>query len=164
PIGTANPLLPYSGVLNPTFTQTYNSWGVQSIIPTPGLSHYESTYVQGAPAGTVSFAAPAMVLNGTRQGHAVNGPHPRTPQTPLPGGGLIIGLPKGNLASPGLTDFLSPAVRFTAQPPLIVVDDSAPLPSPLGLELPVAYLTSGGFTHTAIYSNTQVTLPPGLGL
>ena len=67
-IATANPLLSYVGVLNPTFTQTYNKWGVKMVEPTPALSSYQPGYVQGAPAGSVQFAASTMVLQGTLQG------------------------------------------------------------------------------------------------
>src|SRR5262249_39992568 len=54
-IGSASALRTYTGVLNPTFTQSYNKWGVQQVVATPGLSHYESGYVQGASAGSLSF-------------------------------------------------------------------------------------------------------------
>jgi filamentous hemagglutinin family protein len=43
-IGTANPNLTYIGVLNPTYTQTYDKWGIKEVAPTPGLGHYEPGY------------------------------------------------------------------------------------------------------------------------
>jgi filamentous hemagglutinin len=43
-IGSANPLTSYTGVVNPTLTQSFDKWGVQEVVPTPGLSHYESGY------------------------------------------------------------------------------------------------------------------------
>src|SRR5208283_4072232 len=65
PISTANPLLTYTGVLNPTYTLTYNKWGVQTILPTPGQSQQQSGYVQGQSAGAVQFAASSMALAGS---------------------------------------------------------------------------------------------------
>ena len=164
-IGSASPLLTYTGVLNPTFTQTFNKWGVQDVVATPGLSHYEAGYVQGANAGSLTFAGPSLVLNGTLIGHVDNGTFQRSDATRLSGGTLTIGL-SGGLASQaaiGITDFLSPSVEFTNAPVPVVVDDSVPLP-PATLELPVDYLINGGFTNTAIYSNSRVSLPANLPL
>src|SRR3984957_911983 len=72
-IGSANPLMTYSGVVNPTFTETFDKWGVQSVVSTPGMMHYESGYVQGASACPVQFAAPALAFDGQLLGNAVNG-------------------------------------------------------------------------------------------
>jgi filamentous hemagglutinin family protein len=164
PIATANPNLTYVGVLNPTFSQAYNSWGVKDIQPTPGLSAFQPGYVQGAAAGSIQFAAPAMVLQGGLKGSAQNGLYQRTPATAVAGGTLLLGLPGGvgGSAAP-LPDFLSPAVRFSASPTPIVVADDVPLPAQT-LELPTGYLTSSGFTNTEIYSNYEVTLPSSLPL
>ena len=162
-IGSASPLLTYTGVLNPTFTQTFNKWGVQDVVATPGLSHYEAGYVQGANAGNLTFAAPSMVLNGTLIGHVDNGPFQRTDATRLSGGTLTIGLSAGLTPQALVIDFLSPSVDFTNAPFPVVVDDAAPLP-PATLELPVDYLVNGGFTNTAIYSNSRVSLPANLPL
>jgi filamentous hemagglutinin len=162
-IGSANPLVTYTGVLNPTFTQTFNKWGVQDIVATPGLSHYEAGYVQGANAGSVTLAAPSLVMNGTLIGHVDNGPFQRTAATQLSGGTLTIGLSGGLPGETGPTDFLSPSVEFTNTPVPVVVDDNVPLP-PATLELPVDYLINGGFTNTAIYSNFRVSLPANLPL
>ena len=166
PIATANPLLSYVGVLNPTFSQAYNTWGLKEIIPIPGLSTSQQGYVQGAPAGSVQFAAPAMVLQGTLLGSAINGLYQRTPSTAVSGGHLVIGLPGGvgTSASNPPIDFLSPAIQFTrTNYPIVTSDDSA-VPQPLTLYLPVSYLTSSGFTSTSIYSNYDVTLPAGAPL
>jgi filamentous hemagglutinin family protein len=164
-IGTANPSLSYTGVLNPTFTQTYNKWGVQDILPTPGLSHYESSYVEGAPAGSVSIAAPSVALQGTLIGTATNGALQRA--HPVSGGTLTIGLPGGlsttqTQALQGF-DFLAPSVEFVAEQTPLVVSDNAALP-PQTLQLSTIYLTAGGFTSTKIYSNGGVTLPAGVPL
>lgn len=162
-IGTANPSLPYTGVLNPSFTQTYNKWGVQTIVPTPGLSHYESGYVEGASAGTVSIAAPSIALQGTLIGTATNGALQRA--NPVAGGELIIGLPGGlstSSQSPAL-DNLAPDLEFVVEQTPLVVSDNAALP-PQTMQLSTNYLTAGGFTSTKIYSNGAVTLPAGVPL
>jgi filamentous hemagglutinin len=161
PIATANPLLTYIGVVNPTFSQTYNKWGVQDVLPSPGLSVFQPGYVQGAAAGNVQFAAPTLVLQGSLEGSAVNGLYQRTPATRASGGQLVIGLPGGVGASAAnnLIDYLSPGVRFSTAPTPVVVSDDAPLPSQQLLELPLSYLTGSGFTSTQIYSNYGVTLP-----
>jgi filamentous hemagglutinin family protein len=164
-IGSASPLMTYTGLINPTFTQTYNKWGVQEIVPTPGLSHYESTYSQGAGAGSVQFTAPSMALDGTLQASAVYGPYQRG--APL-GGTLIIG--SGGIVNPtppGATlqqfDYFAPSIEVVTVPIPIVVADTASLP-PQTLQLPAAYLTTDGFTSTQIYSNAAVALPAKLPL
>jgi filamentous hemagglutinin family protein len=164
PIETANPLLDYVGVLNPTFTQTYNTWGVQDVVPTPGLSSYQPGYTQGAPAGSVQFAAPIMVLQGSLQGNVTNGLYQRTPATAAAGGQLIIGIPGGVAGATGNLDYLAPAVRLTVSPTPVVVADDESLTGPQTLELPIAYLTGSGFTSTSIYSDGDVMLPAGTPL
>jgi filamentous hemagglutinin len=166
PIATANPLLTYVGVLNPTFSQTYNSWGVKDVLPTPGLSAYQPGYVQGAPAGSVQIAAPNMVLQGSLLGSAINGMYQRSPSTAVLGGQLIIGIP-GGVGNSGTTpplDYFAPAVQLTTTPTPIIVADDASLPGQLTLDLPVSYLTTSGFTSTKIYSNYGVILPAGTPL
>jgi filamentous hemagglutinin len=166
-IGNANPLLSYSGVVNPTLTQSFDKWGVQEVVPTPGLSHYESGYVQGAAAGTVQFAAPTLVLNGSLQASAVYGPYQRgsfaTGATL--GGTLIIGTPRGlaNVNIDGQVDYFAPAITVSSNPTPIVVADNTSLPQQ-SLQLPASYLTSDGFTNTQIYTNTTFELPAGLPL
>jgi filamentous hemagglutinin family protein len=169
-IGSANPLLTYTGLINPTLTQTYDKWGVQEVVATPGLSHYEATYVQGAAAGSVQFAAPALALDGSLQANASYGPLQRGPFTSgaTLGGTLIIGRPgttaNGNInALTGQTDYFAPPIEITTSPVPIVVGDTISLP-PQTLELPVAYLTADGFTNTQLYSNTSFTLPARLPL
>jgi filamentous hemagglutinin len=157
-IGSANPLLTYTGVINPTFTETNDKFGLQEVIPTPGLSEYESTYVQGASAGGVQFAAPSLLLSGALQATAVSGPYQRS--VPPAGGTLTIGLTKPLVTSGSLDDYLSPSVSFANSPSPIVVADGTPLPN-VTLQVPTAYLTSDGFTNTTIYSNTSITLPAG---
>ena len=98
-IGSASPLMTYSGIVNPTFTQTYDKWGVQEVVPTPGLSTYEPTYLQGSAAGTVQFAAPSLALGGILSATAINGPYQRGA---VLGGTLVVGTPNTATNPPGL--------------------------------------------------------------
>jgi filamentous hemagglutinin len=164
-IGTANPLMAYTGVVNPTFTQTYNKWGVQTVAPTPGLSYYEPGYTQGSSAGSITVAAPVMILDGTLEGQAVNGPFQRSGSSVAAGGTLVLGLQGGlptTVPQPYL-DYLTPAIEFVNQAPQFSALDGAPILSQ-PLQLPVAYLQSGGFQKTVIYGDSSVTIPAGVPL
>ena len=162
-IGTANPLMSYTGVVNPTFTESFDRWGVQSVVPTPGLGHFEPGYVQGAGAGSVTFASPAMALSGALQGRAVNGPYQRSSATMVAGGALTIGVAGGLQSGAAATDFLSPPIVLSGQlVPVSVADDVALTPGPL--YLPASYLSTGGFTDTMLYGNSQVTLAASVPL
>jgi filamentous hemagglutinin len=185
-IETADPTLQYTGVLNPTYTQTFNGFGVQLTGSTPGLGHTDSAYTQGFSAGSISIAAPAMVMQATLVGTAVNGAYQRNPAS-IPaeslaavvanggtvpasgavamasGGTLRIGDPTAPGAADGLPYFYAPAVSFSANPAPVSIADGAPLP-PQPLQLGTDYLTNGGFQQTQIFSDSQVTLPAGLAL
>ena len=163
-IGSASQLLTYTGLVNPTFTQSYNEWGVQTVVPTPGLSHYESGYVQGASAGTIQIAAPSMSLGATLLGSAVTGPYQRGLSAPL-GGTLIIGQAPDIFVntSTEASDFLSPEIDFTSLVSPVVIPDGTPLPTQ-ALQLSTSYLTSDGFSNIQIYGNSRVTIPFGLSL
>jgi filamentous hemagglutinin family protein len=180
-IGTADPSFSYTGVINPTFTQSFNGFGVQITQATPGLGHYQSGYSEGFSAGQVTFAAPSMALQGSLIGTAVNGPYQRTaanipaesligymagkdliPGTIAKGGTLIIGDPTP-VSTGVLPDYFSPAVTFTNNPAPVVVAEGAPLTSGT-LELSPTYITSGGFQQTQIYSDSTFALPTGLPL
>jgi filamentous hemagglutinin len=185
-ISTASPSLAYTGVLNPTYTQAYNGFGVQVTEATPGLGHTESGYVQGFSAGAVTVVSPSIALQGTLVGTATNGIYQRTAaptdsliqymaaQGYIPnnnlvtfdgiatGGTLVIGdstPPNTN----GAPEFYSPAVNFAATVSPAVVAEGAPYTQQT-LDLPISYITSGGFTQTQIYSDSSVTLPAGLPL
>jgi filamentous hemagglutinin family protein len=160
-IGSANPLLTYVGVINPTFTQTYDKWGVQEVVPTPGLSQYEPTYQQGAKAGTVQFAAPSLALDGSLVANSIAGPYQRGSSTL--GGTLIIGEPSAQANGAGLFDYLAPPIQVVTAPTPIVIDDSASLPVQT-LQLPSSYLTGDGFTNFQLTSNTSFKLPASLPL
>ncbi len=156
-IGNANPNQSYSGIVNPTFKSVSNTWGVVSFIPTPGIAHYEAGYTQGASAGTVQFLAPSMVLNGTFMGQAINGPLQRTASTMAAGGQFIVGSP--GAANNNIVDFRAPVVEFTNTTPNIAFADDASLPNPLVLQLPVGFMTNGGFTGVQITSNQRIIVP-----
>jgi filamentous hemagglutinin family protein len=163
-IGSADPLLTYTGVINPTYTQRYDSWGVKDIVPTPGLSTYEPGYVQGAPAGTVQFAGPSLVLQGTLSGSAVTGPYQRgTSVAGALGGTLIVGAPGNVDGVSNKFDYLAPPIQLVATPSPVVVSDTAALPVQT-LQLPASYLTADGFSHIQLESNTTFKLPQGLPL
>ena len=163
-IGSASPLTQYVGLINPSFTQSSSKWGTSTVIPTPGLSEYESSYQQGAAAGSIQFSASSLVLDGTLKGTAINGEYQRTPSTQVSGGTLIVGVPGGvPINNPSETDFFSPAVTLTSAPIPIAVADGTPLPVQT-LELPTSYLTSDGFTDVHVVSNSNITLPAGLPL
>ena len=182
-ISSADPNILYKGVLNPTYTVNYNGFGVQITNPTPGLGHVSPGYFQGFSAGTVTFAAPAMSLQGSLTGKAVNGLYQRDP-TKIPaesltgylaknvtggngiarGGTLVIGestpIPDPNTSLP---DFFAPGVTFSNNIPPLAIADGAPLPRQTTL-LSSSYITDGGFTQTQIFSDATVTLPAGMPL
>jgi hypothetical protein len=54
-------------------------------------------------------------------------------------------------------------VTFTLNAPAVAITDGTPL-LPQPLELPLSYITNGGFAQTQIYSDATVTLPAGLPL
>ena len=186
-ISTADPSIAYTGVLNPTYTQTYNGFGVQITNPTPGLGHYDSGFIEGFSAGTVTFAAPALSLQGSLIGTAVNGAYQRSASS-IPseslfgylastagggnggsgmalGGTLVIGDATLAHVDPtlGEPDLFAPAVTISNSVAPVVIADGAPLPAQT-LDLPVSYLTSDGFTQTRIFSDSTVALPAGLPL
>jgi filamentous hemagglutinin len=159
-IGSASPLTTYTGVINPTFTQTFNNWGIQQIVPTPGLSNYAPGYVQGAPAGVVQFVSPSMVLQGSLAASAVTGPYQRgAAGAGLLGGTLIVGAP-GNSTGTSQFDYLAPPIEILSTPSPVVVSNSAALPVTT-LQLPETYLTADGFNHIQLESNSTVQLPQG---
>jgi filamentous hemagglutinin len=162
-IDSANPLLSYTGVLNPTFTTNFDKWGIQEIIATPGLGHYQTGYIQGSSAGEVEFAAPAMLFGGTLAGSAVNGPYQRSGSSVAQGATLIIGEPGGIVNSSATRDFLSPTITVTNQMTPVAIQDGYPLLEQQA-QLPASYLTSDGFTNTQIYGDSTVTIAAGTPL
>lgn len=161
-ISQADPNQLYVDVLNPIFRSVSDRWGVVRLIPSPGVAHYEQGYTQGASAGSLSFVGRTMVLNGTFLGKAVSGPYQRDAGTLPPGGQFTIGDPAALKTSP--VDFDAPAVQLVSSAPNIVFDNSTPLPASLPLQLPVDFMTNGGFSRVQINSNSSITLPSGSAL
>ncbi|GFE84262.1 hypothetical protein GCM10011487_62620 [Steroidobacter agaridevorans] len=157
-IGDADPNRTYVGVINPMFRRADDRWGFVDLIAAPGIGNMRASYVAGSDAGTVQFAAPNMVLNGTWLAETVIGPYQRRPdQAPL-GGQLIIGLPD-TVSREQTPDYRAPSVTFARQAPAsIAVGDDAALPPQQELLLPIEYL-SRGFTRSAIYSNGRILVP-----
>src|SRR5579872_4211253 len=63
PIASADPNIPYAGVVNST-TTTDAKWGVtQTFNTTP--SYYSPGYVEGKDAGTLDVSAPSFILDGS---------------------------------------------------------------------------------------------------
>src|SRR5262249_56139623 len=82
----------------------------------------------------------------------------------MAGGGMRrSGGPRCVRDSSGLPQSFAPAVSFARSAAPIVVADGTPLPQQ-PMQLPIAYITSGGFALTSIYDDTSVTLPAGLPL
>lgn len=156
-IGEADPSRTYVGIINPVFRRADDRWGFVDIIAAPGIGGMQSGYVAGSDAGTVQFAAPNMVLNGSLRAETVVGPDQRLPgQAPL-GGQLIIGIPDGRRQP--TPDYRAPSVTFSQHgATTIAVGDNAALPPQQELLLPIDYL-SRGFTRTAIYSNGRIVVP-----
>ncbi|MEJ0087436.1 MAG: filamentous hemagglutinin family protein [Pseudomonadota bacterium] len=165
-IGHADPNVRYVGVINPQVTRRFDRWGVVETISGPQLGHYDPGYVEGRAAGVVRIEAPAMLLNGNFEGHATPGIFQRDPATIPAGGRLIIGAssPFGDTG-----DFRAPSITLVNSRPTVVVGPDAPLPGNVPLELPVEFLTRGGFTTAELNSNgtvslradTPLTLSPG---
>jgi len=157
-ISKADPNERYIALINPTSTVRYDRWGVVETVRGVSIGRYEPGYVEGRSAGLLSFAAPNMVLNGTFVGAVTTGPHQRDPSRVPPGGLLRIGGP-GFEESPTILDHRAPSVNLVTERPRIVIRDDAALPGPRPLDLPVDFLTEGGFTRAEIFSNGVVTLP-----
>lgn len=156
-IGTADPLRTYVGVLNPTWRRVDDRWGLIGVTTNAWVGATQAGYIEGRNAGTAQFSAPRMVLNGSLRGETVAGPYQRDPAKTPSGGELIIGLPEA--AEQSTPDYRAPSVNFATHGVTITVADNAPLLGQQPLELPIDYLTRGGFTRTAIYSNGTITIP-----
>ena len=162
PIATADPLKTYVGVVNPTLNVAYDKWGVQEVLSSPGLSHYEAGYDQGAAAGVVSIAGSRLLVNGTFRGTAVNGPYQRAAGKAVQGGLLEIGRAIFAGQSESTGSFAPESIIFARTAPGVAVGDDVALSTTL--QLPTEYLSSGGFTRTKILTAGDIELPAGLPL
>ena len=161
-IGTADRARSYIGILNPTFKQVDDRWGQVQFFAAPTAERFEPGYIEGRSAGTLQFAAPNLVLNGSFIGQARTGPYQRDAGTVTPGGRLIVGLQQGVGLAPNI-DYRAPSVQFANVAPTIAVQEGRPLLAGLTLTLSKDYL-GNGFTRTEIYSNGTVSVPTDVPL
>ncbi len=183
PIGSANPDIPYAGVVNSS-TTTDAKWGVkQTYQATP--SYYSPGYVEGKDAGALDLSATAFIMDGTVNASTPAGVYQTQPTTApnsstwvpgslyrpydeVPNGATLqIGTPGGAAA-----DLLVNNVTLSAGevlPGLQNADGSAfdPLTDPLPQSLTTSSLQPAlvnEFDHVSIYTNGNLVLPPGTDL
>ena len=165
-VGTAPKDIVYRGLINPTSKVSYDRWGVTKTVTGPSIGHYDAGYTEGKNGGTVSIMAPALSLNGDFRGSIYTGALQRDPSKGPTSALFQIGDPTGsNGESLPVFDYRAPSVTFVSSPTALVVADGAAL-TPSTLELPIDYLTRGGFGRTEIHSNgtVEVALPDPLKL
>ena len=152
-ISQADPNVVYTGIRNPQSQQVYSKWGVVENFATTGLGVYEPGYVDGQQRGHGELRCSGARDRWHLVGHATAGIHQRSPASAPLGGQLVVGIADGQgLPFP---DFLAPSIHFTDTP--LAGDGSV-------LQLGTAYLRSGGFTRTALYSNGVISLDAGTNL
>jgi len=94
-IADATPDVIYDGIYDGMSTSGSAKWGVAKIYSTPLAPtgyHYQSEYIAGADAGTISITSPAMALDGSLSGRTVIGPNQLRPSeiaSTLPGMGTL---------------------------------------------------------------------------
>ena len=167
-IATADPTRSYVGVINPIYRRVDDRWGQIELSGAAGLGRIEPGYVKGSAAGTLQFAAPSLVLNGSFNASTIAGPYQRAVGSVPAGGRFIVGVGGDGVNKAPLTDYRAPAIEFVSTPPSVSVGEGSPLLSEgatVGptLKLPTDYLDNG-FTRTEIYSNGSVTVPQGAPL
>lgn len=155
-VGTADPSRTYVGVVNPTYRVIDDRWGRITEVPYANIGQYQQGYVEGRGAGTVQFAAPSMLLNGTFRANTVVGPYQRSAALAPVGGTFIVGLQKGVGFAPSI-DYRAPDVSFTDSPTDVTVEPGSALPAWLPLSLSTDYLRNG-FTRTLVNSNGRISL------
>ena len=183
PIGSANPDIPYVGVVNSNKT-TDTKWGVtQAYQTTP--SYYSPGYVEGKDAGTIELTAPSFIMDGSVSASSVAGVYQTQPATAansatwvpgsmyrpydeVPNGATLqIGTPGGDGADLLVNNItMSPGEVL---PRLSNADGSAfnPLTDPLPASFTVSTLQPSivdEFAHVSVYSNGSVVDPPGTSL
>ncbi|MHB8573806.1 MAG: filamentous hemagglutinin family protein [Dehalococcoidia bacterium] len=158
-IGQADPNRHYDGIVG-SYTLTDPKWGVTRTWNFAGSrGTFVPGYVEGKNAGTAAFAAPGMVLDGTLLGRSVVGPYQRDAAHLPQGGKLIVG--SAPLPIVGVHDYRAPNIDFRSDRLTTALDFTQPLPDALRdrIELSTQYLTEGGFTRSAIYSNGRIGVP-----
>lgn len=157
-ISQADPNRHYDAIVG-TYTLTDPKWGVTRTWNFAGSrGTFVPGYVEGKDAGAVAFAAPGIVLDGTLLGRTVVGPYQRDAAHMPHGGTLVIG---SEIQKSGSPDYRAPNIDFRPERLATALDFTQPLPDALRdqLELSTQYLTQGGFTRTAIYSNGRINIP-----
>ena len=155
-IGQASATGNYVGLINPTSVRRYDRWGVTEQVQGPLIGRYETGYIEGRHAGTLQFAARAMVLDGTFRGGVTVGANQRDAARAPLGGRFIVGQPLTPFAE--LQDYFAPSINLVMRPTPTAVGDDAILPQ-RPLELSTDFATLGGFTRTELYSNGVVSIP-----
>ncbi len=184
-IANATPDRIYDGVFDPKNTKTSAKWGVsetfnKALAPVGG--YLQKEYIEGAPGGSITLSAPAIVVGGDLVGKTINGPKQITP-------------PSGSDASPADPASLSfsfkadarfaqdantinyyevsptpPEIRFTADLPsasAFVIADGQSLPASLTSQFAISSAwwseDEGGFGHVTVdNADGALVLPPGL--
>ena len=180
PIASADPNIPYAGVVNGT-TTTDTKWGVtQTYDTTP--SYYSPGYIEGKDAGALEVAAPNFIMDGGIDASRVVGQYQiqptgtvsgitgsmYRPYNEVPNGATLeIGTPNaapsdfivGNIA-------IAPGQELSG---LTNADGSAfdPLTDPL----PTSFTTSSlqpallnAFDHISVYTDGKLTVPSSVAL
>jgi len=177
-ISNATPNQIYTGVYTGNYTVTDATYGTSATYGDPLAltnAHYEDTYLEGSPGGSISIIAPSMALDGQLLGAVISGPRQRSvPATPA---SLSITL-QGETASGGSVQTDSPT------PPRIVFEndpsqpapgafalDSSGDPLPLSpdrvaeIELSPGLLTSDGFGSLTVENKDgEISVPDGVAL
>lgn len=169
-IATAPSDIPYVAIAN-NYSYTDPTWGTTN--KGNGQSYYQG-YTQGANAGTITVAAPAVYLRGDLSAATVDGLNQRAPAT-LPAGGTLVvgcgscttnsvtnpapnyGLDGGVSFANGLSDNLNGNVIVDGY-----VVSSVSLPSLTTLS--PTQLEQSGFNTLEVFSNGSVVLPAGTNI
>lgn len=172
-ISSASANLLYDSIISPSYEVRHAKWGVTESFSSQlrTLGPYQSAYVEGKSAGTISLNASNLILDGTLKAVTTAGRLQMTPDK-LPDGGRLI---LGNSAAEfdASREFRLKDVIFAAAP--------APLPEAFGIDaaLPanrdgVVYLPAGliqtapntskdtvsyGFDRIEVYANGRIDIP-----
>ncbi len=190
-ISQANPNQIYTGIVS-NYSVTDPKWGVTQTYPTIGTAdprgQYEVGYLEGKDAGSLTIAAPRMVLDANVTANTVIGPFQRQMPSPPPdptnpplyrpinqmplSGQLILGIADGGGA--GGDNYLLPDVVFASCGVLSSLSGPTGAPfNPLTDPLPAALDTvhirpdligPGGIGQLDLYSNGHVSIPADVAL
>jgi len=159
-IGKASASATYAGLINPTYKQVSDRWGIVKLISAPGLGSYEAGYVQGMDAGSIQFMGNAMSLNGNFIGTAINGANQRTADTMAKGGQFVVGI---NAATAAAQSFRAPQIELVKQAIPLVADINTSLPAGSTLFLSTDFLRNG-FSRIQLASDQGISVDAGVPL